>query len=150
MTLPADSSHTILIVEDNPDLLEFLQMTLPHLGNYRVVCASDGIAGLEQAIAFRPSCMVIDVKMPGLDGYQLVRTLRGDRETADIPLVILTAMAQERDQFTGMAAGADVYLTKPVILPNLIAAIQEAIRLGANDRADRYAEFAQEDSLELS
>jgi CheY-like chemotaxis protein len=136
--------HRVLVVEDNTELLEFLQTALPKLGQFTVTCAPDGIAGLEAAITWQPHCMVIDVKMPGLDGYQLVRALRGDPTTADTPLVILTALAQERDKFTGLASGVDIYLTKPVVLPDLINAIQQAIHLSAQERAARLADLARE------
>ena len=79
-----------------------------------MVGVSDGISGLEQFYELRPQCVVIDIKMPGLDGYQLVRALRGDADSASTPLIILTALAQQKDQFAGLAAGADLYLIKPV------------------------------------
>lgn len=103
---------TVLIVEDNPDLLDLLLLALPRLGPFKVVGVSDGIAGLEKCYEVCPQCMVIDIKMPGLDGYQLVRALRGDPDTASIPLIILTALAQEKEQFAGLAAGADFYIPK--------------------------------------
>jgi CheY-like chemotaxis protein len=83
--------------------------------------------------------------MPGLDGYQLVRALRGDPETADIPLVILTAVAQDKGQLSGLAAGADQYLTKPVSPQSLIAAIQQAMTLGQQERMRRLRVLAESD-----
>jgi CheY-like chemotaxis protein len=145
MTVPLGTSFTLLVVEDNVDLLDFLQMSLPKLGPFTVTCAADGIIGLEQAFALNPDCMVIDVKMPGLDGYQLVRALRGDQATADIPLIILTAMAQEQDQFIGLASGADIYLTKPVVLPVLVAAIHQALHLSMDERTARFTQLAHQD-----
>ncbi len=108
------STARVLIVEDDTDLREFLLAALPHYGGFQVTCAADGIQGLIQAVEAQPDCMVIDVKMPGLDGYQLVRALRGDPATATIPLIILTALAQDRDRFTGMASGADRFAQKPI------------------------------------
>jgi CheY-like chemotaxis protein len=77
---------------------------------------------------------VIDVMMPGIDGFQLAHALRGDPETAEIPLVILTALAQEENRLAGLLSGADRYLVKPVRIPDLIEAIQAAI---ATSRAER-------------
>lgn len=128
---------TVLIVEDNPDLLDLLLMALPRLGPFRAVGVSDGIAGLERFYEVRPQCVIIDVKMPGLDGYQLVRALRGDPETADTPLIILTALAQQKEQFAGLAAGADLYLVKPVTPQDLVAAIHQVIALSDADRLQR-------------
>lgn len=128
---------TVLIVEDNADLLDLLLVALPRLGPFNVHGVADGVSGLEQFYELRPQCVVIDVKMPGLDGYQLVRVLRGDPETASTPLIILTALAQQKDQFAGLAAGADLYLIKPVTPQVLVAAIRQVIALSETDRLRR-------------
>ena len=141
MTAWSETRHTILLVDDNPDLLKALTISLEELGNFKVVGAIDGVEGLEQFYAVRPQCMVIDIKMPGLDGYQLVRALRGDPETWDTPLVVLTALAQDRDRFAGLAAGADAYLVKPVKPQDLAAAIHQAIAVSAQDRLRRLRDM---------
>ena len=137
----------VLIVDDNPDLLKMYQMTLPLLSNdaFAITVAPDGVAALEMFFAAspRPACVVIDVKMPGMDGYQLVRALRGDPETADTPLVILTAMAQDYQQFDGLAAGVDQYILKPVEPSELIEAIQRAITLSTEEREQRFRKLAE-------
>src|SRR6478672_9932613 len=107
MTSGTGHTYTVLIVDDDPDLLQLLTDGLELLGNFRVVQAVDGIQGLEQFFVVRPDCMIIDIKMPGLDGYQLVRALRGDPESAATPLILLTALAQDQHQFAGLALGAD-------------------------------------------
>jgi DNA-binding response OmpR family regulator len=122
-------------VDDDPDLLQLLTDGLELLGNFRVVQAVDGIQGLEQFFAVRPDCVIIDIKMPGLDGYQLVRALRGDQETAETPLIMLTALAQEQQQFAGLALGADHYLIKPVTPRELVAAVRQAVLIGEKDRS---------------
>lgn len=143
MGLPAAPAYTILIVEDNPQLREFLQDVLQELGEFTVFTAADGIEGLEQVYQVHPDCMIIDVKMPGLNGYQLVRTLRGDSETAATPLVLLTAMVQDKEQFAGLAAGTDCYLRKPVDPVELIQAIYQAIQLSADERLRRMQALAE-------
>ena len=132
-----NGSARLLLVDDNTDLLNMLTLALKTLGSFAILRATDGVSGLEQAILERPDCIVIDIMMPGLDGYQLVRALRGDPETADIPLIILTAVAQDTGQFAGLAAGADQYLTKPTAPQSLIAAIQQAMQLSQMERARR-------------
>ncbi len=146
-----NTSHglpTVLIVEDNPDLLDLLLMSLPRLGPFKVVGVPDGISGLEKFYELRPQCVVIDVKMPGLDGYQLVRALRGDQETASTPLIILTALAQQKEQFAGLAAGADLYLIKPVTPQDLVAAIRQVITLNQADRLQRLEALLEEEQPE--
>jgi CheY-like chemotaxis protein len=129
--------RTVLIVDDNHDLLTLITESLTLLGDYHVVTADNGADGLARAVELRPDCIVIDVRMPGLDGYQMVRALRGDPETTGLPLVILTALTQDHHRFAGLLAGADRYLTKPIKPPELVAAIEETIRLSERERAER-------------
>src|SRR5262249_2519569 len=133
----APEGATVLLVDDNVELLELLARSLQHIGHFNVVRAPDGVSGLEQAVALHPACIVVDVVMPGLDGFQVVRALRGDPATAGIPIVMLTALAQNHDQLAGMIAGADRYLVKPVKLLDLIAAIRESLVLGDAERRRR-------------
>jgi DNA-binding response OmpR family regulator len=135
MTTPdAAEEQTVLLVDDNIDLLELLTNSLRYIGGFRILNAPDGAIGLELAVSERPDCVVIDVMMPGIDGFQLAHALRGDPETAEIPLVMLTALAQEENRLAGLLSGADRFLVKPVRIPGLIEAIQAAI---ATSRAER-------------
>lgn len=140
-----DGLITVLIVDDNLDLLEVLSEGLELAGPFTVVTASDGVQGLEACVTYHPDCLVIDVKMPGLTGYQLVRVLRGDPETADIPLILLTALAQDYERFAGLAAGTDRYLIKPVTPRELAAAIREVLRLSAQERQRRFSQLVEEE-----
>lgn len=128
---------TVLIVDDNHDLLLLITEALTLLGGYTVITADNGDDGLARAIELRPDCVVIDVRMPGLDGYQLVRALRGDPQTAALPLVILTALTQDHYRFAGLLSGADRYLTKPIKPDELVTVIQESIHLSEAERTAR-------------
>ena len=139
-----DRTYKVLIVDDNPNLLSIITDSLLELGEFQVVTAADGAEGLAAFYAEQPDCMVIDVKMPGLDGFQLARAIRGDPETAGTPLVILTAMIQDRYRFAGMAAGVDYYLTKPVKPQDLVAAIQEAIARSEAERRQQLRVLVDE------
>ncbi len=136
---------TVLIVDDNLELLEVLAEGLELAGPFTVITASDGAQGLEECLAHRPDCLVIDVKMPALTGYQLVRALRGDPETADIPLILLTALAQDYERLAGLAAGTDRYLIKPVTPRELAAAIQEVLALSAQERQRLFSQLVEEE-----
>jgi CheY-like chemotaxis protein len=136
--------QTILLVDDNHDLLALITESLTLLGGFTVVTADNGADGLARAVALRPDCVIIDVRMPGIDGYQLIHALRGDPETAALPLVILTALTQEHFHVAGLLSGADQYLTKPIKPPNLVAAIQESIRLSEADRRGRLQALLDE------
>ncbi len=137
MIAQATTVPTVLIVDDDPDLLQLLTDGLELLGHFRVVQAVDGIEGLKQYFAVQPDCVIIDVVMPGLDGYQLVKALRGDPASAETPLIMLTALAQDKDAFVGLAAGADQYLVKPVTPRELVEAVKRALRVEAQDRRSR-------------
>ncbi len=145
-----NSSVKILLVDDSPDLLESISFSLKMSGNFDIFIAHDGIEGIEKALEIRPDCMIIDVVMPGLDGYQLVRAIRGDPDTEAITMIILSAMSQQRDQYFGMVAGADQYLTKPVSRQVLLDAIAHAVKLSQKDRYDRLERISEEDPPELS
>ena len=140
-----DAEYAVLIVDDNRELLQLLTDTLEKLGQFRVATAVDGIEGLERYFEMRPDCMVIDIMMPGLDGYQLVKALRGDPESAQTPLIFLTALAQDRARFTGFAMGIDQYLVKPVKPQELVAAVRQAIAVGDTGRRERQRSLLEDD-----
>ena len=133
----------VLVIDDNPTIVELIKYAVNLQGSYQVVVAYDGVHGLERVFAEQPDCVIIDVKMPGMDGYQLVRCLRGDMRTADVPLIILSAMARDEDQMTGLLSGADEYLTKPFKPTALNAAIERVSRLTPAERQLRTDSLAQ-------
>ena len=137
--------RTILVVDDNSDLLASLQFTLILLGKMNVETATNGDDGLEKIMTLHPDCAVIDVKMSGLNGYQLVRAIRGDPSTASIPLIILSALVQDKDQQIGFLSGADRYLTKPIKPQALIAAINDALQESDEVREERFRMMAELD-----
>ncbi len=133
----------VLVIDDNPTIVELIKYAVNLQGAYQVVVAYDGVQGLERVFIEQPDCVIIDVKMPKMDGYQLVRCLRGDTRTADIPLIILSAMTREEDQMTGLLSGADEYLTKPFKPTALNAAIERVLRLTPADRQRRTDSLVQ-------
>ena len=135
--MAASRRFHILVVDDNPDLLASVRFALEAFGTYEVETATNGMEGLERAVARQPDCMVIDVKMPSIDGNQLIRVLRGDPATAQIPLIILSALVQEDDLLRGHLAGVDQYLTKPFDVEALVEAIDHAVQLTPEARQAR-------------
>jgi DNA-binding response OmpR family regulator len=103
----------ILIVDDDADTVKFISMILTRLG-YDVVAALSGQQALELAHNEQPDLIVLDVMMPGLDGYEVARILRQDPQTAATPILMFTAKAQVDDKVTGYNAGVNIYLTKPI------------------------------------
>jgi DNA-binding response OmpR family regulator len=102
----------LLIADDDEDILELLGFRLERAG-YDVARARSGTEALRLALELRPSLAVLDVMMPGLDGYEVTRRMRADERTSAMPVILLTARAQPSDVSQGLAAGADDYLKKP-------------------------------------
>lgn len=138
----------VLVVDDDLGLIALVTDGLTLLGGHTVVVASDGATGLERFYETAPDCVVVDVQMPGLNGYQFVRALRGDPNTAHTPIIVLSAMVQERDQLAGMLSGADAYLYKPVKMAELLETIDRALRLTASERWERQKRLANDELSE--
>ncbi len=114
----------ILIVDDEPDLAETIQMNLEMEG-YECLVAYDGNRGLERARKENPDLIILDVMLPGMNGYKVCRLLKFDEKYKRIPIIMLTAEAQEQDRRLGEQTGADYYMTKPFSADKLLAKIKE-------------------------
>lgn len=137
-----DAPKKVLVIDDNPTIVELVKYAVHLYGNYEVVAAYDGEEGLRRFYQDRPDCVLIDVKMPRMDGYQLVRCLRGDADSAQVPLIILSAMIREEDQARGYLSGVDEYLTKPFKPAALGAALERVMKITAEQRYQRMRELA--------
>ncbi|MGW5452596.1 response regulator transcription factor [Nocardia sp. NPDC003979] len=115
----------ILVVDDEPMIVELLSTSLRFQG-FEVATAADGAAALDAARRFRPDALVVDVMMPGMDGFTLLRRLRADGVQA--PVLFLTARDQTEAKLTGLGLGADDYVTKPFSLEEVIARIRVILR----------------------
>ncbi len=125
--MSVESVPLVLVVEDEPALRETLAYNLERAG-YRVLTAADGRQGLEIARRERPDALVLDVMLPGLDGLEVTRILR--QESA-VPILMLTARADEIDRVLGLEIGADDYLTKPFSMRELLARVKALLRRAA-------------------
>jgi len=115
----------VLIVEDNRDLAYGLRNNL-EIEGYEVDVAADGNAGLERAIAMRPDLVVLDLMLPGMDGFRVLRALRAAEGT--MPVLVLTARGEESDKVRCLKHGADDYLTKPFGVLELLARVEALLR----------------------
>ena len=134
----ADDVTTVLVVEDHAELRAYVRRHLAGRGGYRVIEAADGAAGLALARERLPDLVVSDVMMPGLDGFALCRALKADPETDFIPVILLTARAEQADRLEGLAEHADDYLTKPFDPAELVARVGNLIA-GRQRLRERFA-----------
>ncbi|QWT47614.1 response regulator [Azospira inquinata] len=112
----------ILVVDDSPTERHFMVEILTKSG-YQVVTAENGEDGIAKAKAEKPDLVLMDVVMPGLNGYQATRTLTRDDDTKDIPVIVCTSKGQETDKIWGLRQGAQDYLVKPINPEELLAKI---------------------------
>jgi two-component system phosphate regulon response regulator PhoB len=127
----------ILIIEDERGLTEVLEYNLKREG-YETVLAHDGQEGLRKAQTLLPDLILLDIMLPGLSGFDVCRELRSGERTRDIPIIIISAKAEETDQIVGFSLGADDYVTKPFhvkVLLQRIKALQRRIE-GVSDPVD--------------
>jgi two-component system phosphate regulon response regulator PhoB len=117
----------ILIVEDERDIADLVGFNLERAG-FSVLKAHDGITGAEVAIRERPDLVILDLMLPGKDGYGVFKEIRRDSRSRDIPVIMLTARAQTEDRIQGLEAGADDYLTKPFSPKELMLRVQAVLK----------------------
>jgi len=119
--------RTILVIDDEPELVKLLDYNLSKAG-YLVISAKDGESGLAAARKHTPDAIILDVMMPGLDGWEVCKRLRQDASTSAMPVLMLTAKGEEGDRVLGLELGADDYLTKPFGVRELIARVKALLR----------------------
>ncbi len=120
---PTETVPTILLAEDNPTNVEAISTYLSAMG-YQVILAHDGIEAIQKTKEMRPSVILMDVQMPGMDGLEATRRIRSDPDMSKVPIIALTALAMPGDRERCLEAGADEYLPKPVSLKGLVNAIE--------------------------
>ena len=117
-------ANTVLIVEDDRNIADLLRLYLEKEG-YTVVIAPDGMRGVEQFRTVHPSLVLLDVMLPGLDGWGVCRAIRAESQT---PIIMLTAKSETEDKVNGLKQGADDYITKPFEMKEVLARIEAVLR----------------------
>jgi CheY-like chemotaxis protein len=124
--MSAMAAGTVLVVDDDPVIQRLLRINFEMEG-YQVLLAGDGPAGLNQVRSARPDVVVIDVMMPGMDGLDLTAAIKSDPAISHLPVLLLSAKAQDADIRAGEASGADAYVTKPFEPLELLGRVAELV-----------------------
>ena len=117
-------TKTVLLAEDEPNIVESLTFLLGRAG-FKIKVASDGRQALDTALEQQPAVLVLDLMLPELDGYEVLRRLRADSRGEKLPVLMLTAKGQRIDRETALECGADLFMTKPFANSEIIAAVVE-------------------------
>ncbi|MEQ9487842.1 MAG: response regulator [Alphaproteobacteria bacterium] len=117
-------SKRVLLAEDEPNIVESLSFLLQRAG-YDVVVEIDGRKALDNALNETPDVMILDVMLPEMDGYEVLRKIRADDRAKSIPVLMLTAKGQREDRRVAMECGADLFITKPFANAELVAAVEQ-------------------------
>ena len=142
---PVDTStikDSILIVEDNPTDLELLSTILKQ--NFTIYTATDGSSGFEMALKHKPTCIISDIRMPYMSGFTFLKKIRAEVELSKTPLVLLSALDDVPNRVQGYDLLADLYLTKPIDINEVSAAIQGVITINKKRKAQLQAQDAHE------
>lgn len=117
----------ILVVDDEQAILELLTFNIKQAG-YEVIAVEEGYTALEKALTEKPDLIVLDIMLPGIDGFEVCRQLRAEHHSKDIPIIFLSAKTEEFDKVIGLELGADDYVTKPFSPRELMARIKANLR----------------------
>ena len=131
----------ILVIDDDPAISELVAVNLEMAG-YDVSQAEDGIKGQALALQLQPDLIMLDLMLPRVDGFTICQRLRRDERTAEIPVLMLTALSQTQDKVEGFNAGADDYLTKPFEVEEMLARVRALLR-----RTDRIPQAAKHSEI---
>lgn len=116
----------ILVIEDDPATSRLVDYSLRHEG-YQVITASNGLEGVRKALSESPDLVILDVMLPGMDGFEICHRLRSETTTAHLPILMFSAKAQEIDKDTGIKVGADDYLTKPAAPAEIVSRVEKLL-----------------------
>lgn len=130
-----NSKFKILVIEDDRELQEVLTLLLkPH---YSVQCASDGMEGVKMALRTSPDLILLDIKMPNMDGFQTCQLIRSDPEFDKTPILVLSGYGGENDRTRALECGADDFIAKPFSSPELLARIKRRVQVSEKKETAR-------------
>jgi len=142
MDTPPDVKR-VLVIDDDPTILELIRHALGRIDRYEVVTAVNGADGLQSYFDAQPDCVIVDIGMPVMDGFQFVRAIRGHSVSANTPIIVLSALTDDAHQTTGALSGVDEYIAKPFKVSVLCAALERALQITPEERERRIQDLAE-------
>ena len=139
---------TVLVIEDDPDIVEVVTYNLEREG-FTVLSATEGEDGLAQARNRHPDLILLDVMLPGMDGLEVCRRLRGEPRLCTVPVIMLTAKGEETDVVVGLEVGADEYVRKPFSPRELVARVRALLRFATRAPANGEGQRLEKDDVAL-
>lgn len=134
------AEEKILIVDDEEHIRELIKFNLENNG-YKTICAADGIEALKMAKKEMPQLILLDLMLPGMDGYDVCKEIRKDNSISNTPVIMITAKSEELDKILGLELGADDYLTKPFSIRELIARAKAVLRRTKQQNIEKIFKF---------
>lgn len=128
----SETKSTILVIEDDQDLAEMLNAYLRVQG-YEVLITNWGEDGIRSAQTVRPDLLILDIRLPDIDGFEVARRLRADRKTSEIPIIFLTEKRERNDRLAGLELGADDYITKPFDVQEMRLRVRNVLKRSKQD-----------------
>lgn len=134
------AEEKILIVDDEEHIQELIKFNLENSG-YKVLLAGNGIDALKLAKSERPDLVLLDLMLPGMDGYEVCKEIRKDNAISTMPIIMITAKSEELDKILGLELGADDYMTKPFSVRELVARAKAVLRRTTSQPLDKSFKF---------
>lgn len=134
------AEEKILIVDDEEHILELIKFNLESKG-YKVITAANGIDALKIAKSEQPNLILLDLMIPGIDGYDVCKEVRRENSISDTPIIMITAKSEELDKILGLELGADDYITKPFSIRELLARVKAVLRRTTIQPVDKSFKF---------
>lgn len=141
--------ETILAIEDEPDVLEVMQYNLEQEG-FKVLSCEDGDEGLARVREDPPDLVLLDLMLPGMDGVEVCRRIKSEKETENVPVIMVTAKDSESDVVLGLGVGADDYVTKPFSPRELVARVKAVLRRAATPEETDEQETIRREGVRIS
>lgn len=134
------TDEKILVVDDEENILELIKFNLENSG-YKVITATNGMEALKLVKSEIPKLVLLDLMLPGMDGYDVCKEIRKDSSTSAIPIIMITAKGEELDKILGLELGADDYITKPFSIRELLARVKAVLRRTATQFTENSYRF---------